>query len=396
MKIGVDARVLMDKYYSGVSQYAANLLNAIFALDSDNEYKLFYNSFKNLDERFRPWSRANSQVIGSHVPNKIFNYLGQKIFSYPKIDKKLGGVDVFWSPHFNFTNLKKETKRIITVHDLSFLRYPEFFSTRKNIWHKALGVKKIIKEADVVIAVSENTKNDIIELVGVAPEKIRVVYSGNNIVKKDLSENEKNIFNKEVAEFLTKNNLTGRLALYLGTIEPRKNISGLIIAYNALRDKDKLEGINKFRDLKLVLAGASGWKNKQIYAEWKKSPYKNDIIFLGYISKKEKEFLYASSAVFVFPSYYEGFGFPPLEAMTYGLPVICSNISSLPEVVADAALIINPFEPKEISEALEIILSNEFLRESFIKKGYERAKIFTWEKTAQEYLKIFKELHDKQ
>lgn len=395
MKIGVDARVLMDEYYSGVSEYAANLLNAIFALDSENDYKLFYNSSKNLDERFKPWNRANSRVIASHIPNKIFNYLGQKIFSYPKIDKELGGVDVFLSPHFNFTELSKDTKRIITVHDLSFLRYPEFFSVRKNIWHRALGVKKIIKKADLIIAVSENTKQDIIELVGIAPEKIKVIYSGNNVSKKDLTEDEKNIFNNEAAEFLAKNNLTGRLVLYLGTIEPRKNISGLIAAYNELRDKDIKSGANKFSDLKLVLAGASGWKNKKIYTEWRKSPYKNDIVFLGYISQKEKEILYNSAAVFVYPSYYEGFGFPPLEAMTYGLPVICSNISSLPEVVSDAALIINPFEIKEITEAMEMILSDEVLRQSFVKKGYERAKIFTWEKTAQEYLKTFKELHDK-
>jgi len=385
MKIGIDARVLMDEYYSGVSEYAANLLNAIFALDSDNEYKLFYNSWENLDKRFKTWNRSNVKVIGSHIPNKIFNYLGQRIFSSPKIDRTLGGVDIFWSPHFNFTSLDKKTKRIITVHDLSFLRYPEFFSLRKNIWHQALGVKKILKEADIIVAVSENTKQDIVELVGIAPEKVRVIYSGNNVIKKEI----------EAKDFLIKNNLTGRLALYLGTIEPRKNIAGLISAYNELRNKDKREGSNKFSDLKLVLAGANGWKNRNIYAEWNKSPYKNDIIFLGYISQKEKEILYASSAVFVYPSYYEGFGFPPLEAMTYGLPVICSNVSSLPEVVGEAALMINPFETGEITNALEIILSDEALRQSFIKKGYVRASMFTWEKTAQEYLKVFKELHDK-
>jgi glycosyltransferase involved in cell wall biosynthesis len=396
MKIGIDARVLMDEYYSGVSEYAANLLNAIFALDSDNEYKLFYNSWQNLDERFKPWNRSNSRVIGSHIPNKIFNYLGQKIFSGPKIDRTLGGVDIFWSPHFNFTSLDKKTKRIVTVHDLSFLRYPEFFSLRKNIWHQALGVKKILREADIIIAVSENTKQDIVELIGITPEKVKVIYSGNNTVKGNMTEDERVLFNNEATEFLKKNKLTGRLALYLGTIEPRKNIAGLISAYNKLRDKDKLSGSSKFDDLKLVLAGANGWRNKKIYDEWNKSSYKNDIVFLGYISQKEKEILYASSAVFVYPSYYEGFGFPPLEAMTYGLPVICSNISSLPEVVGDAALMINPFEIREITNALEIILSDEALRQSFIKKGYTRALMFTWEKTAQEYLEVFKELHDKE
>jgi glycosyltransferase involved in cell wall biosynthesis len=395
MKIGVDIRVLMDEYYSGVSEYAANLLNAIFVLDKDDEYKLFYNSRHNLDNRLSSWNRDNAKVVGTQISNKIFNYFYQKIFSYPKINKVLGGVNVFWSPHFNFTSLSKNTKRVITVHDLSFLRYPEFFSARKNIWHKALGVKKILKEADKIIAVSENTKHDIVELVGIAPEKVQVIYSGNNAVRRELNDNEKTIFESGAKDFLIKNKLNGRLALYLGTIEPRKNIIGLIQAYNMLRDKDEANGVKKFSDLKLVLAGANGWKNKKIYKIWQESPYKNDIIFLGYINLREKDILYKASSVFVYPSYYEGFGFPPLEAMTYGLPVICSNISSLPEVVGGAALMINPFEVGEIADALEIILSDEPLRQSFIKKGYERARMFTWEKTAQEYLKVFKELHDK-
>ncbi len=380
MKIGVDIRVLMDEYYSGVSEYAANLLSAIFLIDSNNEYKLFYNSWRNLDERLSSWQRPNAQVIGRHIPNKIFNYFCQKIFARPKIDSVLGGVDVFWSPHFNFTSLSKKTKKIITVHDLSFLRYPEFFSVRKNFWHKALGVKKILRSADKIIAVSENTKNDIIELTGVSPDKIRVIYSGNNAIKKEVSES-------DAQEFFSKHKLSGRIVLYLGTVEPRKNVSGLIRAYNDLRVKGE-----KYNDLKLVIAGASGWKNKKIYKEWSLSPYQNDIIFLGYISEKERNILYNKSTVFVYPSFYEGFGFPPLEAMTNALPVICANVSSLPEVVADAALMINPFKPEEITSALEMILTNNDLRQTFINKGLARAQFFSWEKTAQKYLEVFKEL----
>lgn len=380
MKIGVDIRVLMDEYYSGVSEYTANLLSAIFSLDKENEYKLFYNSWHNLDERLKSWRRPNAEIISSHIPNKIFNYFFQKIFSYPKINQSLGGVDIFWSPHFNFTSLNKKTKKIITVHDLSFLRYPEFFSLRKNIWHKALGVKKILQTADKIIAVSENTKNDIIELIGVDSNKIQVIYSGNNAVKKEISKT-------EVNEFFSKYKLTGRLILYLGTIEPRKNISGLIAAYNSLRLNNK-----SLSDVKLVMAGADGWKNKKIYAEWQSSPYRHDIIFLGYISQKEKEFLYSRSSIFVYPSFYEGFGFPPLEAMTYGLPVICSNISSLPEVVGDAALMINPFKSEEITSAIEMVLNDDGLRHILINKGFERSQKFSWEKTAQEYLQVFKEL----
>ncbi len=380
MKIGVDVRVLMDKYYSGVSSYTANLLEAIFLLDKENKYKLFFNSFHNQKERLGKWEKDNAELIGLNIPNKIFNYLFQKTLSFPKLDKVIGGVDIFWSPHFNFTSLSKETKKVITVHDLSFLRYPEFFSARKNFWHKALGIKKTLIEADKVIAVSQNTKNDVVELLGINEDKIQVIYSGNNVIKKEISDS-------EIKDFLTKKKISGRVILYLGTIEPRKNIINLIKAFNSLRQSGE-----EYSDLKLVLAGASGWKNGAIYKEWQLSPYKNDIRFLGYINQFEKDVLYSQASLFVYPSFYEGFGFPPLEAMTYGVPVICANVSSLPEVVGDAAVMINPYEFAEISEAFKLILSSESLRKDLISKGLKRSQEFTWEKTAREYLDVFNKL----
>ncbi len=379
MKIGVDIRVLMDRYYSGVSEYTANLLMAILRQDSTNEYSLFYNSFHNLRDHLDKWSQERVKVINTNWPNKIFNYLLQKIFHYPKLDQILGGTDIFWSPHFNFTCLSKKTKKVITVHDLSFLRYPQFFSWRKNFWHRALGVKKILRTANQIIAVSENTENDLIELIGIAPEKIKIIYSGNNLIKREVNA-------KEVQSLLIKHNISERFVLYLGTIEPRKNIIGLIQAFNQLKTQAK------FQDLKLVLAGARGWKNKSIDKEWKKSVYKNDIIFLGYITQSEKEILYSSAQIFIYPSFYEGFGFPPLEALNYGLPVICSQVSSLPEVVGEAALMINPFKSEEIAQAAELLLTDHNLRQALITKGYERVKLFSWDKTAREYLELFNKL----
>ncbi|MFA5184595.1 MAG: glycosyltransferase family 1 protein [Patescibacteria group bacterium] len=397
MKIGVDIRVLMDEYYSGVSEYTANLLAAILRLDAINDYRLFYNSYHDFDQRFRAWNSARAKVIGTHWPNKVFNYLLQKTLAWPKIDRVLGGTDVFWSPHFNFTRLSARPggpRRIVTVHDLSFLRYPEFFSGRKNLWHRTLSVRETLRAADKVIAVSENTKNDIVELAGVRPDKVRVIYSGNNVIKREVGA-------EEAREFLVKHSLmgsaalkpaAGRFILYLGNIEPRKNIRGLIEAFNLLRDKEAARGDQS--DLRLLLAGADGWKNKDIYAAWRRSPYQDDIKFLGYISKKEKEILYSISSVFVYPSYYEGFGFPPLEAMAYGLPVVCSNVSSLPEVVGGAALMINPFKPEEIARALEFALDDSRVRSRLIAAGYERARFFSWEKAAAEYLKVFDEYYE--
>jgi len=400
MKIGVDSRVLMDEHYSGVSEYAANLLRALSRPDQTNDYRLFYNSFHNLDSRFRFLESERWSINGTHWPNKIFNYVLQKFLAWPKIDRILGGVDIFWSPHFNFTSLSDgsdKPRRIITVHDLSFLRYPEFFSARKNFWHFALNVKKILRTADKIIAVSENTKNDIIELIGVPTAKVQVIYSGNNIKKREVG-------TEEVREFLVKHKLAataetkptpGRLILYLGNIEPRKNIAGLIESFNQIKSP-AVSGERDFSDVKLVLAGASGWKNRKIYDAWKNSPYRADIKFLGYISKKEREILYSIASVFVYPSFYEGFGFPPLEAMTYGLPVVCSNVSSLPEVVGDAALLINPFKVEEIADGIKLILTNNDIRARLIKKGYERASLFSWDKAAKEYLELFKSVYEKE
>lgn len=396
MRIGVDIRVLMDEKYSGVSEYAANLLAAILSLpeSKNDEYKLFYNSRRDLSARLNAWNSHNAKVISTAYSNKIFNYLLQKTLSYPKIDKIIGGADIFFSPHFNFSSFSSgdsSPKKIITVHDLSFLRYPEFFSCRKNYWHKLLNVKKILREADYIIAVSASTKDDIVELVGLDEKKISVIHSGINFKKQEIKDIE---IKKFFSDRKIENLVSSSYILYLGNIEPRKNIVNLIKAYEILRASKNLskEELNNFP--KLVLAGHKGWKHKAIFKTWRKSIYKSDIIFTGYIDENEKEILYKQAKVFAYPSFYEGFGFPPLEAMVHGLPCLTSNISSLPEVVGDAALMIDPNKIEEIASALDSLLFDENLRTELIERGYKRAAMFSWEEAASKYIKIFKNLSD--
>jgi glycosyltransferase involved in cell wall biosynthesis len=387
MKIGIDIRVLMDEKYSGVSEYSANLLKKILEkAPSDWQFVLFYNCRLNIKKRMDVWKRDNVEIVSTRYSNKLFNYFMQKIFSYPKVDKLIGGVDVFWSPHFNFTSFK-DAKRVLTIHDLSFLRYPKYFNFRQNLWHKLLNVKKIIRQSDKVVAISENTKNDIEELVKIDEDKIEVVYSGNNLKRKEISEEEIRKFREKYFKSSSYN--TFNYILYLGTIEPRKNISNLIKAYNIYRDR------NRDSDLKLVLAGRKGWKTKNIFKEYNSSKFKNDIIFLDYVETEDKDVLYSQAKIFVYPSFYEGFGFPPLEAMTYSIPTIVSNVSSLPEVVNDGAITVNPYKPKEIADALEELINNKELYNYLSKKGRERSEDFSWEKTADKYLQIFKNLKDK-
>lgn len=380
MKIGVDIRVLMDKNYSGVADYTSILLRELLKKDGSDNFYLFYNSFRNVADRIGNFDYDNVEIKRLPYPNKIFNYFLQSSLAYPKLDKAVGKTDIFWSPHINFTRISKDTKHLLTIHDLSFLRYPEFFNRRKNLWHKALRVKKLANEASMIVAVSENTRQDVIELLGVAKEKVKTIYSGVNPVV--------SLPNTEEAQrFIRRNNLNSRFILYLGTIEPRKNLAGLIYAYNRFRDENI-----KLVDVQLVLAGAKGWRHRDIFRAWENSPYRNDIKFLGYVSAAEKELLYQRAEVFIYPSYYEGFGLPVLEAMDRGLAVITSNISSVPEVAANAALILNPYDINEIAKAMELMINNPDLRHDFIRAGKERSKLFSWEKTAEEYLTLFRSM----
>ena len=378
MKIGIDIRTLLDARPSGVSEYVLNLLKEMFKLDTANEYRLFYNCFgdcPNLPE----FKQANVKLIKYNYPNKVLNYLLFKIFNYPKLDKALA-VDVFFMPHLNFIGLSVGAKSLLTVHDLSFLKYPEFFSARKNFWHRMVKAKKLLKRFSLVIAVSENTKRDIMELGGINPDKVKVIYSGVGEEYKKLPLINYQFSVKRVRD---KYNLPERFILYLGTIEPRKNVDGIIRAYNQLRVMSC-----ELRDYKLIIAGARGWKSENIYREWDKSAFKNDIKFLGYVEPDDKIYLYNLASVFIYPSFYEGFGFPPLEAMACGVPVVASFASSLPEVLGQAALLVDPYNIQDMAGGLEQVLTDENLKNKLIARGLELVKQFDWKKAAREYLRI--------
>ncbi len=380
MKIGVDIRVLMDKQYSGVSEYTSVLLRTLLRLDKDDEYRLFYNSFHDVRARIGNFEHPHLNIKRTAYPNRFFNYFLQKGLAWPKLDQLIGGADVFWSPHINFSHFSSKTKHVLTIHDISFLHYPEFFSRRKNFWHRALDLKRLTADCAAIIAVSENTRQDIIELLHVPEAKVKTIYSGLMPAVPLPGPEEERLF-------FRRHELKKRFILYLGTIEPRKNITGLIYAYNRFRD----DNVNLV-DLQLVLAGADGWKNRSIYHAWEDSPYRRDIKFVGYLSAREKELLYQRAEVFVYPSYYEGFGLPPLEAMARRLPVITSNVSSLPEVVGAAALTINPYDINEIAKALELVITNPELKARLMAAGKEQAQKFSWEETAKQYLELFKSL----
>jgi len=381
MKIGIDIRTLMDKHYSGVSEYTYSLVREIFKHDKKNNYKLFYNSGRDISKAIPEFNYPNVEIVNLRYPNKIFNYIMQKTLRYPKIDQVLG-VDLFFMPHINFISLSDNCKKLITVHDLSFLRYREFFSFRKNFWHQFVNVKELLNKFDTIIAVSENTKRDIVELTNIDESKIKVIYSGIKSGFRPLSRED-----ERLARAKKKYNLPDKFILYLGNVEPRKNVSGIIKAFSGV--KDSLRGEDEYRELKLIIAGAKGPKSKNIFKDADNSKYKDDIIFLGYVSRDDKISLYNLAALFVYVSFYEGFGFPPLEAMACGCPTIAGATSSLYEIAQNGALTVNPHNITEITNAAVELLKNDIFKNLLISKGIAVSNKFKWEDSAKRYLDVF-------
>lgn len=400
MIIGIDIRVLAKGARTGVEDYAINLLSHLIPLDKSIEYRLFYNGFRKPNLKYSWLKLPNVEIKKLRIPNRIFD-LCLKFLSWPKIDKILGGVDIFISPHFLITPLSKKTKRIMIFYDLSFLRFPEFFSFSKRVWHRFMAPKKQAKKSDLIIAISESTKKDLVDFYGINADKIKVIYPG-----VDGKFFRKQTDGKKLSETKTKYGIGDKFILYFGTIEPRKNILGLIRAFEYIKkEKNKkildvdwqgFEGLVRGRKerafdysrLKLVIAGTRGWLYDEIFEAAKNSEFKDDIIFTGFINEDDKPYLYSLTEVFVYPSFFEGFGLPPLEAMVCGVPTIVSNKSSLSEVAGKSAIMVDPQNVDELVFAIKEVLENRELNDFLKKQGVRQAELFNWDNTAKEVLKL--------
>ena len=390
MIIGIDIRMLARGARTGVEEYTLNLLSRLIPLDKNVRYKLFYNGWRKieLDYSNYPWlKKSNVELVNYRIPNRPLDF-SARFFNYPKIDKLLKGVDIFFSPHIFFSALSKNCPSVITFHDLSFEIHPEFYSYSKNFWHFSMNPQKLAARASKIIAVSKSTKDDLVNFYHIRPDKIKVVYSGMNRNRK--------LGNWEIGKLnqvKKKYNLPEKYILYLGTLEPRKNIIGLIEAFENLKKNTQYPIPNT--QYKLVIAGAKGWLYKDIFKAVNKSSVKDEVIFTGFIEDQDKAILYQLADLFVYPSFYEGFGFPPLEAMTSGTPVITSNFSSLPEAVGDAALTVDPYNVDQLSIAMKNVLEDKDLRNRLVEKGFKQVEKFSWEKCAEETLEVLKSAVEK-
>ncbi|RJR31321.1 glycosyltransferase family 1 protein [Candidatus Parcubacteria bacterium] len=358
MRIGIDIRSLAEKNYSGIPFFTLNLLENLFKIDKENTYLLFCNSKGKA--ALPEFKHPNAKVLKFNYPNKFFN-LSMAFFGFPKIDKLLGGLDVFILPNWLFYSIGDKTRLVTVAHDLAFKKYPGFFSPKQRLWHRLINPKKIFKKSDRIVAISESTKNDLIKDLGITEQKIKLIYPGIT--------DSGNKINETTESVRKKYDLPENFILFVGTIEPRKNLSALISACRQL-------------NLHVVVAGSLGYKAKSFLAD-------KDIIYIGYVPESEKSALYSLAKVFVYPSFYEGFGFPPLEAALCGTPVICGCNSSLPEVAGDFAVMVDPYNVEELKNAINQVLTGNI--KDHTQQIKERLLLkYNWQHAAQMFLEVIK------
>jgi len=374
MRIAIDARCLEEERISGVGVYTLEIIQNLLKKDKKNRYIIFSNAYKELSKSLSFAKKyPNAELKRFRWPNKLLNFFIW-YFGWPKLDSLIGGVDIFFAPNINFLTVSKNCKLFTTFHDLSFERFPEFFKRKTRLWHfYFVNPRKIAQKSEKLIAVSESTKNDLEGIYGVKEKKVHVICHGVSDDYKIISRND-----PKLLEIQKKYSLPYKFILYLGNIEPRKNIKALIEAHKMLRKNNP-----RFDGYKLVLAGSISPLCRGIIKE-----EKENISAIGYIDREDKPFVYNLASIFVYPSFFEGFGLPSLEAMACGTPVIASHNSSIPEVVENAAILVNPNRPEEIGEAMKYLLKDEKLYNIIKERGLRQAKKFDWKKCAEKTLKL--------
>jgi glycosyltransferase involved in cell wall biosynthesis len=380
MKIGIDISPAINEK-AGIGRYSYNLVTNLLKIDHKNQYFLFSNFIRDPDgtkkERLNSLCKPNSKVKNYLLPGKIKELIWKSPFISP-IDLLLGKVDVFHG--LNFLCIPYHVKSaIVTIYDLAFLKFPEQVG-KGYAEYFTKATKNAVFNSDIIISISQSTKDDLIELLQVPKEKIKVIYLG---VEDYFFIKVNPVKRRKIA---LKYNLPQKYILYVGTLEPRKNIVGLVKAFNLLNK-------NLQTKYKLVIAGEKGWLYDEIFQTVANLKLGDKVIFTGFIPDCDLPAIYQGAKIFVLPSFYEGFGLPILEAMASGCPTISSNTSSMPEVVGDAGILINPSYPEEITQAIKKLLSDQTLYNQLKNKGEIQAQKFSWQKCGQETLRVYEEAY---
>jgi glycosyltransferase involved in cell wall biosynthesis len=367
MRIGVDTR-LMHYQPAGISRYTWHLLQALAELDNVDEFVVFQHR----KHRTPLIQQANFRRATLFAP--VHHRLEQAMLTAELMRFRF---DLLHSTDF-IPPLYSPIKSVITVHDLAFLHYPHFLTTESAAYYGQ--IDKAIVKATHIIVPSEYTRQDLIAQLGSPADKVTVIHEAANPIFKPLP------FAETLHAVRNRYHLPERFVLSVGTIEPRKNINGLLQAFAHLRDK-YAPG-----DVMLAIAGSKGWLYEETLELVKTLNLETQVRFLGRVPDEDLHQLYVAARCHVHPAHYEGFGLPPLEAMACGTPTIVSNISSLPEVVGDAALLVNPLDFEEIAVAMHRLLTDDDLHAELSKKGLQRACVFSWERAAHRTLDVYRKV----
>lgn len=371
MKIALELQPCCGKR-SGIGHYTYELARH---LESRNGVEFCGNLFNFLGR-----NDNTAALRGITIPiqeNRLFPYgIYRRIWNIvpiPYSDLYRNGADA--AIFFNYIVPPHIKGHVLTfIHDMTYLRCPETMAA-KNLRRIEKNIQYSVERSSRVLTISAFSKGEIAELLGVPAEKISVVYPAPSL-------------QPGTADFgvcCQKWGLHRPYLLYVGTIEPRKNLARLLRAFALLKEKYRIPH-------QLVLAGGRGWRDEEIFQTVKEINCKEDVLFTGYVSAGEKNALYQKADVFMFPSLYEGFGIPPLEAMSSGCPVVCANAASLPEAAGEAAELVDPLEEESIAEGIWRVLSDAAYARSLEEKGYLQAKKYTWEASAKRLTEICREI----
>lgn len=405
MKVAFDAQLLFEKQKTGIGWNAKMMLDHLLGY---SDVKCILNCFYMRDKERAKAILENYRQKGCIInqcrwmPARVYNHLERIIpFPYGWCFGKQADISQFFNYVIPFG---VSGKKVTIVHDMAFRAYPNTVTRRTQL---ILGrnLEKYCQRADIILTVSEFSKQEIHKYMGIPLEKIEVLYNG-----VDLERYHPAYANAQIERAKKCYQISGNYILYLGTLEPRKNIETLVKAYYRLKTgpyqqmliksthgiTGNMTGRMNNKSLaplpKLVLAGKKGWMYDSIFALVQKYHLEDDVIFTGYVDEEDVPALLCGAEIFVFPTLYEGFGIPPLEAMACGTPVITSNTSSLPEVVGEAGITIPPLDTDLLAEKMAQLLSDSELKLHYISSGLKQAEKFTWKNSADKLVQIYKNL----
>ena len=373
MKVGINFHTV-DEYISGVDRYALGLLNALLRVDTQNQY-LVYTNQPDLVSRQVAQSK-NLKIAGiKHLKRRIARILWEHT-QLPRLAEK-HRLDLLHCLSYICPLRRASVPYVVTVHDTIAIDHPQWCK-KTNALYFRLVMKATVQRASCVVSLSNCTADDLKRNFRLPSSKIRTIYPGTDNIFNQRSDSRRR------AEVRMRYRLPERYILYVGNIEPKKNIGTLLRVQRRIREMGLAH--------KLVVVGKRSWRAQAELAEMDRDVASGNVVPAGYVERKDLPLVYNMADVFVFPSLYEGFGFPPLEAMASGTPVVSSSMGALAETVNDAALIVEPCDVQQIAEAVASLIADPSLREKHVRKGLQQSRLFDWEKTAGETLSVYREV----